>query len=658
MSRLGQNPVITTAEIARLLTVFGFNHQTRAIEDWSEIERDLLLALGPKHPDFGTEQHDWLRNWLAKPNALDGVYSAVRLSVWINRTELTEALLEKCLSLEPLHIATNSLLGQIYATQKVWNSAILCLAKAVEGAPANEVCIANLAVTFFLAGETDDAIAIAQPAWERHPHSDVLSRNLFRIALLTGDMALARRVLNVANQAVPQRPGIAELEIAGDEIKWYPGKPELWPRVASAQLAMQLGDFDDAKAKFEAIAIDYPAAGASGCGAVAISAGRFTEALAYFSSAKALTNQPNPQNHYNLAKAHIALSHYDDAIIELQRALAIDPHFSWARFELSLIELKTGRWRSGWQNYEVRRRVAPEQPFNYFDAAAEWQGEPLTGKTIILVSEQGQGDMIQFIRFATDVAEQGGDVVVFCLPSLVRLVRTVAGVSDTFTPDEQIPAYDYWFPLASVPHRIGLTLDSLPSRKSYVHAAPVDVAIWKNRLADFSRQKIGLIWSGGDYRGLAAGIIYGRRNLSLNEFLPLMRQSGVDFFSLQKDEARQQIIDLPSEYVIHDFSAEWDDFMDTAAFICNLNLVITVDTSVAHLAGALGIPVWILSRTDGCWRWMDRREDSPWYPSARIFHQGIGEEWPDVIDRVKQALQQQQWCSDGLGSGDSDVGAK
>jgi hypothetical protein len=268
-----------------------------------------------------------------------------------------------------------------------------------------------------------------------------------------------------------------------------------------------------------------------------------------------------------------------------------------------------------------------------------WHGEPLAGKRVLLWSEQGFGDTLQFARFAQDVAARGATVSLLVQRDLVELLRGVAGVNAVIAQGGALPLYDFHCPLMSLPHRLSIPLDrsALHGEAPYLRAAPRKVDHWRSRLARYAGMKVGLVWSGSsrdESAELAA--IDARRSLPLQRLRPILAVAGCTFFSLQKGAAAAElaVAGLP----LKDLAHEWRDFSDTAAFIANLDLVISVDTSVAHLAGALGKPVWLLNRYDTCWRWLLNRDDSPWYSTLRQFRQPGPGDWQPAIGAAAVAL--------------------
>lgn len=315
-------------------------------------------------------------------------------------------------------------------------------------------------------------------------------------------------------------------------------------------------------------------------------------------------------------------------------ALTLDPAHAAARFNLAYVLLRQGRYAEGWSCFEARDWYAPLARELKFP---RWQGESLAGKSILIGLEAGHGDMIQFCRYAALLKAAGAvRVSVLCHPPLARLFRTLPGVDESIPlgGSSAAPAWDFWTPPLSLPKHFSTRLETIPATLPYVHAEPAAAADWAQRLGDAPGLRVGLVWKGNPrfqndrVRSLP----------SLQTLQPFGERPGIRWFSLQKGAGEDEVSDSPFPLV--DLAPAIHDFADSAAIIVNLDLVIAVDTAVAHLAAALGKPCWILlpdHQTD--WRWLDGRDDSPWYPGVvRLFRQAPGENWPPVVARVAEAL--------------------
>lgn len=362
---------------------------------------------------------------------------------------------------------------------------------------------------------------------------------------------------------------------------------------------------------------------------------------------RALTLAPDhPGSLVNAALAFHSVGGARDSIRWNKRALRLDAKSPVARFNLSLTLLQKGDFAHGWALYEARWAMWGS---TYPQHAPAWDGSPLNGRSILLVAEQGHGDTLHFVRYATLLAERGGRVVLLVQPLLKRLLANTPGVAAVHGFDEEVPACDVCAPLLSLPRLLGTRLETIPATIPYLRPAEADRRFWRAQLAGDQpagdqpaggpRLKVGLVWAGEPRKDdVKANSVDRRRSLTLAALAPLAAVPGIAFYSLQIGEAGAQAKAPPPGMTLIDRTGGIRDFADTAAFIEQLDLVVTVDTSVCHLAGGLGVPVWVLSRFDACWRWLGHREDSPWYPTMRLFHQDEPGAWEAPIARLAAAL--------------------
>jgi len=382
---------------------------------------------------------------------------------------------------------------------------------------------------------------------------------------------------------------------------------------------------------------DYPEAH-SNLGNVLSDLGRLAEAEASYREALRLLPD-SPATHDNLGGALSALGRPAEALACYERALAMRPDDARAHFGRAGLLLLRGAYAEGWREYEWRWRgsTAEEIELRRF-AEPQWRGEDVAGKTVLLHAEQGFGDTLQFCRYASLVGATAR-VILEVQPPLVRICSSLAGVAQVVARGEPLPAFDLHCPLLSLPLAVGTTLDTIPSGAPYLAADPELVAGWRERLAGLGGLRVGLVWAGSRQLGPEWTAIDRRRSIALAMMAPLGAVSGVSLVSLQKGEPAAQGANAALDLALHDFTADLHDFADTAALIEVLDLVISVDTSVAHLAGALGKPIWLLNRFDTCWRWLLDRDDSPWYPQLRQFRQPGPGDWTSVMLAVRGALQ-------------------
>ena len=364
--------------------------------------------------------------------------------------------------------------------------------------------------------------------------------------------------------------------------------------------------------------------------------GYVDEAEGLFRRALALGVDPVRANS-NLALALMEQVRPEEAEQCCRQALAIKPGSAEARANLALALLMMGRLEEGWREYESRWAVeamgapAPVLP------QPRWIGQTLRGETVLLYAEQGFGDTLQFCRYAPMVAAAGGRVVLVVPKQLRRLMKTLDGVAELLSEeDDRLPPFDYHCPLLSLPFAFGTTMETIPRPGSYLRADP---AGWADFLAGLPGLKVGLVWAGKSRTAQSHAVaIDKRRSMRLADMAPLLSVPGCSFVSLQLGSPAGQMQALPEGAVLHDVSGRIGDWADTADLIMGLDLVIAVDTAVAHLAGAVGKPVWMLNRIDSCWRWFLGRDDTPWYTSMRLFRQSGRGNWEGVIERVRSAL--------------------
>jgi hypothetical protein len=348
---------------------------------------------------------------------------------------------------------------------------------------------------------------------------------------------------------------------------------------------------------------------------------------------KAIESNPHMATAFNnMGTAFQDKGQLDEAMTFYQRALQIDSNDAVAHFHVALLLLLTGDFKKGWQEYEWRWRTKDFGARNFEQPL--WDGSDITGRTILLYSEQGIGDTIQFIRYAPLVVQRGARVIVECRKELKSLLQNVEGVNTIAAYGEQLPEFDLQCPLLSLPMVFDTTLETIPTEIPYIKVNASSIQKWKeNVYNDRSKLKVGLVWAG------AAGYKKdSKRSFSLEIFSPLAHFTDITFYSLQKGQSEEQAKNPPDGMRLIDYMDEINDFSDTAALIKNLDLVISVDTAVAHLAGAVGKPVWTLLPFVPDWRWMLHREDSPWYPTMKLFRQPSLGDWGSVIERVKEEL--------------------
>jgi hypothetical protein len=317
---------------------------------------------------------------------------------------------------------------------------------------------------------------------------------------------------------------------------------------------------------------------------------------------------------------------WDEALECFREATALRADYAEEHWNKELMLLSKGEFQDGWREYEWRLSLAgaPRIP------RPRWEGQNPAGSSIMLFAEGGFGDVIQFIRYAPMLAKLGATVFLECHQELVPLLGRVNGIAAAFGPGQKLPTFDWSAPLQSLPRLFRTTLETVPRDVPYVSALPQRAAYWRQRLAR-DAFKVGLVWAGNPVNP-------DPRSRSLELFAPLADIGGVSFYGLQKSiEASQPV---PRGMQMAHLGESLTDFAETAAVAVNMDLIISVDTSTAHLAGALGVPVWTLIPSNSDFRWLRDREDSPWYPTMRLFRQRSAGNWTSVIDQIGLALSQ------------------
>jgi tetratricopeptide (TPR) repeat protein len=357
------------------------------------------------------------------------------------------------------------------------------------------------------------------------------------------------------------------------------------------------------------------------------------EALANFDRALAL--KPGyVDTLVNRANALRDLNRSQEAIESCDAALAVNPELAEAHWNKSLEQLLLADFAQGFANYEWRWKRAGNTPRDF--GVPQWRGEEIGGKTILLHAEQGFGDTIQFVRYVPLLATRGAKIVLEVPDSLRPLLGKLNGVIAVIGRGQPHPAIDLHCPLMSLPLAFGTTLNTVPASIPYLHAPADRIDAWRIKLPASGKFRVGLVWSGkpshrNDHN----------RSIAFGRLAPLLAQDsehdGVDFVSLQRDVRDADKAALSTSAVLRP-DLESADFADTAAIIDTLDLVIAVDTAVAHLAGAMGKPLWLLLPFSPDWRWMLNRDDSPWYASARLFRQPKIADWDSVVRRLSEAL--------------------
>ena len=336
-----------------------------------------------------------------------------------------------------------------------------------------------------------------------------------------------------------------------------------------------------------------------------------------------------------LATRHQQEGRFDVAADIYRQMIDHDPENPTLHLCLGQVLLLIGEFDAGWREYEWRWVLFAEERPDY--PMPKWQGEELDGKVIFVHGEQGYGDNIQFIRYAPMVAQKGGRVVIGSPPGLMPLLSTAEGIEAIVEPNEPIPPFETHIPLASLPHVLRTRLETIPGGVPYLRAENSRVEAWKQRFSRNDRLNVGICWQANPK--FAADRF---RSVNLRQFEPLLRVPGVDFYGLQILHGREQMSELPKDVNFEDIGeelySETSVLTEAAAAFEALDLIVTVDTAICHLAGALGRPTWVAISLVPDWRWLMGRDDSPWYPTIRLFRQVSHGGWDDVFRRLAKAL--------------------
>ena len=362
---------------------------------------------------------------------------------------------------------------------------------------------------------------------------------------------------------------------------------------------------------------------------------RYEDEVAAYRSAIAL--KPNfAQAHVNLGVALRDLHRFDEALQQFALAIDIDPNYAAARTNRAQTNLLLGDFEPGWREYEWRWLDGDSA--HGFDPQKLWTGEqPIVGKTVLAHAEQGLGDTLQFVRYVDLMVRAGARVVLRVQKPLLPLLHAYPGTAQVIGENDPVPDFDLHCPLLSLPAAFKTNATDIPAAVPYLHADPQKSSHWREIIGGAThRPRVGIAWA-----GLRTPSEHGNRSIRLAELAALFG-ANAQLVSLQKDVPPTDRQSLRKFDSVLDVSGRLRTFADTAALVSQLDLVISVDTSVAHLAGALGTPVWIALLFTPDWRWQMHRTDSPWYPQARLFRQAVRGEWTEVVERLKTALD--QWC--------------
>ncbi len=439
---------------------------------------------------------------------------------------------------------------------------------------------------------------------------------------------LASALNNQANALHAQGHSLQALELFDRALALEPDFVEAYSNRGNA--LRRLKRFNDAMASYDAAIALRPDYGPAhnNLGLVWQELGDYEAAIACHDRALAI----DPRNafaHNNRGRALRAILRLDEALTSYNHALSCKPDFTEALWNKAVVLLTQGDYEHGWRLYESRRintqAFGPPESFG----AVDWRGDQsLDGKTLLIHNEQGLGDSIQFCRYAGMLADRGALVVLRVQPHLSTLMKSLAGVSHVLTPEDTLPPVDFQCPLPSLPFSMGTRLDTVPAPTPYLHPSPSAITEWTSRLGAARKPRLGLVW-----RGNPLHTNDHNRSIALTDLLPILSET-VDWISLQQDLLEHEP-DLLQRHGVMALGQALRDFDDTAAICQQLDGVISVDTSVAHLAGALAVRTFLLLPFAPDYRWLIDRKDTPWYPTMTLLRQMRAGDWNGPLSELK-----------------------
>ncbi|MEA3025679.1 MAG: hypothetical protein QOF91_964 [Alphaproteobacteria bacterium] len=547
-----------------------------------------------------------------RPNHFDALHFLGVIAAQTRRTERAIELIRKAIGLNATDAAAHSNLGNALQNLKRSEEALASFDRAIALKP-------DFADAYYNRGNV---------LMDMKRHVD---------ALASYDRAIALRP-DHANAHYNRGNALQELNRYEDALVSYDEAIALKPDFAEAYsnrgLALRdLKRSEDAVASYDrAIALKPDFAEAYSNRANALhSLNRSEDALASYDRAIALKSD-YAEAYSNRGLALQDLNRHEDALVSYDRAIALKPDFAGAYWNQSVCLLQMGRFEQGWRLYEWRKLLDAPLGNRLFPKPVWLGSEDIANKTLFVHWEQGFGDTIQFCRYAKLVEAQGAQVIMAVQQPLLGLLTQISPTIRIIGPRDVPTDFDYHCPLLSLPLALGTTFETIPAEPRYLKADEELRAAWSARLPPKTKPRIGVVWSGS-----VTNKIYSR-SIELEQFLPVLSPDA-DWICLQKDLREKDLVVLRQEGRIAFFGDDVGDFGKTAALLDLMDLVITVDTNTAHLAGAMGKPVWILLAANPDWRWLLGREDSPWYPSARLFRQQQIGNWAGVIDQIKNELQ-------------------
>ncbi len=583
-----------------------------------------------------------------EPSALDALIALAQREFGAGRLVEAAAAYGKILAIRPNIAEAHNDLGTILARQGKFEEAAAQYERAAALKPGLYQAYNSLGNILWKQGKLDGAVVRLEQALALRPDL-VEARN--SLGTILAQQGRLEEAVNQYERVVALKPDLAEAHNNLGNVLWQQGKLNLAiaryqqaiilrPEYAEAHnnlgnTLLSLGRLDDAARWFEQALVlrpEYPEAH-SNLGNLLRKQGKLDQAIGRYQQALAL--RPDyAEVHYNLGFTLRDQGKLEEAAARYENALALRPDYPDARLGLATCYLVEGDFERGWPAYEERLRI---RGFVNLPNLPRWTGEPLAGRRLLLLAEQGLGDTLHFVRYARLLKEQGARVVLACPSALSRLLATHPDLDELFIlgSAKDWPDCEFFLPLVSAPYAFRTDCATIPRKVPYLTADPALTDHWRRKLAALDGFKIGIVWQGSrDYPSDCL------RSMPLAEFAPLAGLPGVRLVSLQKGFGSEQVaaVDFPVLDLSDQLDEEAGPFMDTAAVIRSLDLVVAPDTATAHLAGALGAPVSLALQFSPDWRWLLNRDDSPWYPTMRLFRQSTFGQWSDVFDRIANAV--------------------
>ncbi len=647
------------ATISETLSLAVKHHQSGDLDTAERLYRDIL-AHDSRQPDawhllglvyYTRGQYAEAIDHIERAIALDGAQASfhnhlAEALLVSGRSVDAESSCRRGLALQPEFAIGHNTLGTVLAVRSRIDEAIASYRRAIGLSPRFAQAHFNLGQALESQGATSEAEAsyrralVANPDYalalhalammllqqKRHADAAELYR---RVVTLQPDHAEAHCNLGSALNAL-NRPAEA--------ISCFERALALSPRLAEAHF--NLGFIYQTQKKWPQAEDAYRRAveaqpnhvgSHNNLGTVYRNQGKLSEAVRCFE--RVLEFKPDVGEVLsNLGNVFTMQGRRAEAMVCYDQSVRMRPDYAQAHTNRALAWLAQGDFAAGWEEYEWRWKCPEFQSLGH--DLPMWDGSPLDGRALLVHAEQGFGDTLQFIRFVPSIATDAGRVVCEVQPPVASLLKQ-SGIPGVFAQGEALPACDVWIPLLSLPRLFGTTLETIPHEVPYLAADPARISRWREVLAGSDNFRVAIAWRGRPtYRGDRF------RSIDLSLFEPLARMSGVQLVSVQKGAGAEQVAEVASDWPLVDASNQLTDFHDTAAAIANVDLVIACDTAVAHLAGALGVPTWIALPFSSDWRWLIDREDSPWYPSVRLFRQTTFDDWPEVFQRLTAALRE------------------